>query len=142
MVRRLALVGTGLIGASVGLAAKHVGVERVVGWDIDPEALRVTAERGAADDVTERLDEALEEADLAIVAVPVTALPALVKETLAGAPTACTVTDVGSTKSWSGRPSAPHSRRRAWWARPPPPRPACPARAPCAAHRARRAGRG
>jgi threonine dehydrogenase-like Zn-dependent dehydrogenase len=43
---RLAVVGTGLIGASVGLAAKAAGVERVAGWDADPEALAVAAERG------------------------------------------------------------------------------------------------
>ena len=38
MIRRLAVVGTGLMGASVGLAAKRAGVERVVGYDADPEA--------------------------------------------------------------------------------------------------------
>jgi hypothetical protein len=39
VIRRLALVGTGLIGASVGLAAKRAGVGRVAGFDPDPEAL-------------------------------------------------------------------------------------------------------
>ena len=38
VVRSLAVVGTGLIGASVGLAARRAGVERVVGWDLDPGA--------------------------------------------------------------------------------------------------------
>ncbi|MBA2384582.1 MAG: prephenate dehydrogenase/arogenate dehydrogenase family protein, partial [Actinobacteria bacterium] len=35
MISRLAIVGTGLIGASVGLAARRAGVERVAGWDPD-----------------------------------------------------------------------------------------------------------
>ena len=35
-LERLALVGTGLIGASVGLAAKRAGVRQVVGWDAVP----------------------------------------------------------------------------------------------------------
>jgi prephenate dehydrogenase len=38
-LHRLAIVGTGLIGASIGLAAKRAGVERVSGYDADPEAL-------------------------------------------------------------------------------------------------------
>ena len=35
VISRLAIVGTGLIGASVGLAARRAGVERVAGWDPD-----------------------------------------------------------------------------------------------------------
>jgi prephenate dehydrogenase len=97
-LRHLAVVGTGLIGASVGLAAKRTGVTRVTGWDPDPEALRVAAERGAVDEPAAGLEEALDGAELALVAVPVTALPAQVRATLAASPEACTVTDVGSTK--------------------------------------------
>ena len=37
---RLAIVGTGLIGASVGLAAKRAGVAHVAGYDADPESPR------------------------------------------------------------------------------------------------------
>ncbi|HVR12824.1 MAG TPA: hypothetical protein VMS41_03515, partial [Gaiellaceae bacterium] len=48
-VERLAIVGTGLIGASVGLAAREAGVSSVRGWDIDAEALGVAGERGAVD---------------------------------------------------------------------------------------------
>ena len=36
-LRRLAIVGTGLIGASIGMAAKRAGVEHVSGYDADPE---------------------------------------------------------------------------------------------------------
>ena len=39
-LQRLAIVGTGLIGASVGLAARRAGVERVAGYDADPERAR------------------------------------------------------------------------------------------------------
>jgi prephenate dehydrogenase len=99
MVRRLALVGTGLIGASVGLGAKRAGVERVTGWDPDAESLRLASERGAVDDGTGSLPEALAGADLAVVAVPVASLAAVVREVLREAPADCTVTDVGSTKS-------------------------------------------
>jgi len=43
---RIAIVGTGLIGASVGLAAQRGGAS-VAGWDVDPRALGAAAERGA-----------------------------------------------------------------------------------------------
>jgi prephenate dehydrogenase len=93
---RLAVVGTGLIGASVGLAAQRAGSD-VTGWDDDTSALEVAGERGAVDRATS-LDEALHEAEIALVAVPVAALPAVVHEVLDSAPATCTVTDVGSTK--------------------------------------------
>ena len=44
---RLAVVGTGLIGASVGLAAGRAGFGEVAGWDQDPNTLEVAAERVA-----------------------------------------------------------------------------------------------
>jgi len=95
---RLAIVGTGLIGASLGLAAKRAGAERVAGWDADGESLAVAAERGAVDDPAKSLAEAVAEADLAVVATPVATLKDEVAATLAAGP-GFTVTDVGSTKS-------------------------------------------
>jgi prephenate dehydrogenase len=99
MVSRLALVGTGLIGASVGLGAKRAGVEHVIGWDPDGDALRVARDRGALDAAAGTVAEALADAELAVVGAPVAALPEVVRETLASAPAGCTVTDVGSTKA-------------------------------------------
>ena len=99
---RLALVGTGLMGASVGLAAKRAGVEWVGGTDTDESAAQGALERGAVDEVAP-LRELLAEADLAVVAAPVTVLRTLVEQVIAGAPERCTVTDVGSTKDWSLR---------------------------------------
>jgi prephenate dehydrogenase len=95
---KLAIVGTGLIGASVGLAAKRAGVENVTGYDPDPEALAVAAERGAVDHPAASLVEAVEEADLAVVAAPVATLASEVAATLDASEGGCTVTDVGSTK--------------------------------------------
>jgi prephenate dehydrogenase len=95
---RLALVGTGLIGASIGLAARRAGVESVSGWDPDPEALAVAAERGAIAAPAGSLVAAVEEAELAIVAAPVAALAEHVESVLGAAAPECTVSDVGSTK--------------------------------------------
>ena len=95
---RLALVGTGLIGASIGLAAKRAGAD-VAGYDGDPEALRAAAERGAVDQASTSPEDALADAELAVVAVPVAQLAKQVQAVLEAAPEQCTVTDVGSTKT-------------------------------------------
>jgi prephenate dehydrogenase len=98
-IHRLAILGTGLIGASIGLAAKRAGVERVVGWDPDPQAASIAAERGALDASPGTLAEALAGAELAVVAAPVGLLAAQVEAALAGSGEETTVTDVGSTKA-------------------------------------------
>jgi prephenate dehydrogenase len=96
--RRLAIVGTGLIGASIALAARRTGAfAEVLGWDEDPAVLDLAVERGAVERAATP-GSALEGASLAVVAVPVTELPAVVRGVLAEAPASCTVTDVGSTK--------------------------------------------
>jgi prephenate dehydrogenase len=88
------------MGASVGLAAKRAGFEHVAGYDGDAEALRVAAERGALDEPSTSMEAAVAEADLVVVAVPVTQLAAQVRTVLEAASEAATVTDVGSTKEW------------------------------------------
>ena len=99
MSTRVAVVGTGLMGASVGLGARAAGLE-VRGWDSDPANLAAAAERGAVD-AASSLQEALEGVELAVVAVPVATLPAQVETVLGATSDATTVTDLGSTKAWS-----------------------------------------
>ena len=97
-VQRLAVIGTGLIGASAALAARRAGIGDVVGWDPDPDHLAVAVERGAVE-ASAGLPEAVADAELVLVASPVGALPQTVREALYRAPEGCTVTDVGSTKA-------------------------------------------
>ncbi len=94
---KLTIVGTGLIGASLGLAARAKGIV-AAGWDPDPSALEVAASREAVAPASS-LEEALEGAELAVVAAPISALPALVAAVLAATGDETTVTDVGSTKA-------------------------------------------
>jgi prephenate dehydrogenase len=96
---RLAVVGTGLIGASVGLAAKTAGVQLVTGFDPDPDALSEAHERGAVDARADTLEEAVAAADLVVVAAPVAVIPKRLSEVLDATGPSCTVTDVGSTKA-------------------------------------------
>jgi prephenate dehydrogenase len=97
-VRRLAIVGTGLIGASVALAAKRTAGAEVIGYDPDPEALAAAAARGAVDRNVQSLAEAVADAELAVVAAPVAQLAPEVRAVLEASDGGCTVTDVGSTK--------------------------------------------
>ena len=96
---RVAVVGTGLIGAAVALGAKRAGTTTVSGWDPDPEALGAAVARGAVDEPAATLADAVRGADLVVVAAPVAALPQQVRDTLAAAGDEAVVTDVGSTKA-------------------------------------------
>lgn len=98
-VEHLTIVGTGLMGGSVGLAAQRAGVARVTGWDTDRNALEQALARGAVTDGAQTLADALAGSSLAVVAAPVAGLGELVRETLALSDSDCTVTDVGSTKA-------------------------------------------
>jgi prephenate dehydrogenase len=96
--RRLAVIGTGLIGASVGLAAKRAADAEVVGYDPEPQALTAAVARGAVDRVAESLAEAVADTELAVIAAPVAQLAPQVQAVLEASDDECTVTDVGSTK--------------------------------------------
>ncbi|MET0628681.1 MAG: prephenate dehydrogenase/arogenate dehydrogenase family protein [Acidimicrobiia bacterium] len=93
--RRVALVGTGLIGGSVGLAFRRAGSE-VLGFDPDRERAERARDLGAIDLLASTMVEAVARVDLVVVAVPVGSVADVVIEALdAGAPL---VTDVGSVK--------------------------------------------
>ncbi len=94
---RVAVLGVGLIGGSIGLAAREGGHE-VVGWDVDAGALETAATRGAVDHAAESLELAAAGSEVCFVCAPVGALPGLVAEALAAASGDTAVTDVGSTK--------------------------------------------
>jgi prephenate dehydrogenase len=95
---KLAVVGVGLIGGSIGLAARERLGAHVRGYDPDPAVLRRAAARGAIDEAAGDVGEAVAEADAAFVAAPVGVLPRTVNEALAAASSECVVSDVGSTK--------------------------------------------
>src|SRR2546421_6714230 len=95
---RVAVVGVGLIGGSVGMAARYRLGAEVRGYDADARVLELARERGAIDAPSPDLKTAVQDAELAFVAVPVGALGELIDDVLAAAPEDCVVTDVGSTK--------------------------------------------
>jgi prephenate dehydrogenase len=95
---RIAVLGVGLIGGSIGLAARERAAAEVIGYDPDPAVRERALELGAIDSGAEQIAEAVEEAQVVFVAAPVGALPAAVGRALAAAPADCVVSDVGSTK--------------------------------------------
>ncbi len=93
---RVALLGVGLMGGSIGLAARERLGARVVGWNRSPAALETALSMGAIDEAVASLDD-LGDVDVAIASVSVDALPAAVRDLCDRLPGAV-VTDVGSTK--------------------------------------------
>ena len=96
---RIAVLGVGLIGGSIGLAAKdRVPDVEVVGFGRDPERLDLARERGAIDRAAGSIEDAVEGAQLCFACAPVGALPDLVRAALDASGEDTLVTDVGSTK--------------------------------------------
>ena len=94
---RIAVLGVGLIGGSIGLAAREDGHE-VAGYDPDPRVAGTALERGAVETAHDSVVDAVGGAEAVFACAPVGALPAVVADALAAAPEDCVVSDVGSTK--------------------------------------------
>jgi prephenate dehydrogenase len=94
---RIAVLGVGLIGGSVALAARRRLGAHVVGWDPDARAIRTAEDRGAIDAGIAEPSQAVG-IDVWVVATPVATLEAQVRRALAAAGPGAVVTDVGSVK--------------------------------------------
>lgn len=91
----VAIVGTGLIGGSAGMAARQRLGAHVRGTG---RKAPLGVERGALDEACADLPSVLDGAEVAIVCAPVDVLAQVTRDVLAIAPAGCVVTDVGSTK--------------------------------------------
>ena len=98
-IKHLVVVGVGLIGGSLSLALKRAGfVQRVTGVGRSRENLELASELGVIDDWTHDLTEAVRDADMVLLAVPMTAYDGLFKAMADVLPAHAIVTDAGSTK--------------------------------------------
>jgi prephenate dehydrogenase len=95
---RIAVLGIGLIGGSIGIAARERLGAEVVAWDPDPGTRAAALEVGAADTVAEDAASACAGAAIVFCAAPVGRLPELAAAALAASAPDTVVTDVGSTK--------------------------------------------
>ena len=98
-IRRIAIIGAGLIGASFGMAAeKALPAASIVAYD-RPEVLGKLRARRLSWEATEDLSSAVSEADLVYIALPVSAIIQVLPEIVAHCSADALVTDVGSTKA-------------------------------------------
>jgi prephenate dehydrogenase len=96
--KRVAILGTGLIGGSFGLALRKLRPRpRVIGWD-KPEVLRHALKRGAIDRGEANLARTVAGADLVFIALPVGAVLEHLPEIAAAASPRALVTDTASSK--------------------------------------------
>jgi prephenate dehydrogenase len=95
---RVAILGVGLIGGSIGLAARGRAGADVCGYDPDAVVRAKALELGAIDTQAPDVAGAVAGADVVFVAAPVGALGEAVRAALAAAGPDCVVSDVGSTK--------------------------------------------
>ncbi len=96
---RVALIGLGLIAGSMSLAMRRDGLAKeVVGFARSAETRATAREIGLVDKVCDTLAEAVEGADLVVLAVPVGAMEAVAEEMAPFLKPGATVSDVGSVK--------------------------------------------
>lgn len=96
---RLLVVGTGLIGGSIGLAIRKRDGGTVVGYDRSPERAERALEVGAVDEVAADPTSASRDVDVVVVATPVGQILTALERLVDTLPQETVVTDVGSTKA-------------------------------------------
>jgi prephenate dehydrogenase len=113
VIRRLAVVGVGLLGGSVAKAARARGIAReVIGIGRDLARLRAAVDDGALDRATTDLADGLREADFVVLAAPVRTIEDLLGRLWDVAADDVLVTDVGSSKTAIVRTAEALARRR------------------------------
>ncbi|WP_161953973.1 prephenate dehydrogenase [Candidatus Methylomirabilis limnetica] len=99
LVQRLAIIGLGLIGASVGLACRARGLAgEIRGADEDPDHCAQAVALGVVDWAAADAAVAVEGADIVLLAVPVGAMEPTIKRIVPHLDSGAVVTDVGSVK--------------------------------------------
>ena len=99
MIQRLAIVGVGLLGGSIALAARAHGLAReIVGIGRDRTRLEAPLRAGAVDRVTTDLAAGVRDADVVVLAANVLANEQLLADAWPAVASSAVVTDVGSTK--------------------------------------------
>ena len=103
---RVAIIGLGLIGGSMGLALKATGAE-VAGYARRPEIASLAMERGAADRCGSDLPATIKGAEIIVIATPVLTVKDVLVDIAKYLHKGVIVTDVASTKvdvmNWAGQ---------------------------------------
>ena len=113
---KVAVIGMGLIGASISLATRRGGLAgSVIGSDRSPDVAATVARLQLVDHFEADAALAVQDADLVIMAVPVGAVGAVAGQVLPHMKPGAVLTDTGSTKTSVVRDVAPHLRDDVFW---------------------------
>jgi prephenate dehydrogenase len=99
MIDRIAILGTGLLGTSVGLALRAAGFRgSIVGWNRSPEQAQLALSMGAIDSIAADPLQAVQESQVVLLAVPIYATLDFMERLSGVLSPDHLITDVGSTK--------------------------------------------
>jgi prephenate dehydrogenase len=99
MIERIAILGTGLLGTSAGLALRAAGFKgTITGWNRSPEQAQVALKMGALDSVAADPLQAARESDVTLLCMPIYATLDYMEKLACLLGSDHLVTDVGSTK--------------------------------------------
>ncbi len=100
MIERIAIIGTGLLGTSVGLALRAAGYRgTITGWNRSAEQGQVALKMGAVDRIAPDALQAARESQVVVLAVPIYATLDYMERLSGVLGPEHLVTDVGSTKA-------------------------------------------
>jgi prephenate dehydrogenase len=99
-MERVAIIGLGLIGGSLGLALKRAGMPEmgISGFSRSPKTTAKALSLGVIDKAEAELSSAVERASVVIIATPVLAIRDILQQIAGHLPSHCIVTDTGSSK--------------------------------------------
>jgi prephenate dehydrogenase len=99
-MEKIAVLGLGLIGGSLGLALQQAGIAKhIAGYDSNPETTKRALARGAITEMCNTAENAAQQADLVVLATPILAMPVLMKNIAPQLKPGVLVTDTASTKA-------------------------------------------
>lgn len=100
MIKRLAIIGVGLMGGSLALALKEQGcVEHIVGYSRNEQNLQKGIDLNIIDSYSTSLEQAIKGCDVILLAVPLGAMSSILDKIKPHLQANTIVTDVGSAKS-------------------------------------------
>lgn len=95
--QKIAIIGLGLLGGSLGLALKEKGYHRL-GWARRPETRTLALELDAIDETSDELDIILSQADLTVLCLPIPQIIKFCEQHAKVFKKGSVVTDIGSVK--------------------------------------------
>ncbi len=98
-MKKIAVLGLGLIGGSLGLALHQAGIAKhISGYDSNPDETYHALEIGAITEICNTPEKAVQQADIVILATPILAMHELLERIAPKLKRGVLVTDTASTK--------------------------------------------